>query len=143
MWNPRRYLFNLLGYSLAMMVLFTIGVSLFGIILSFLVAAFLPVGLAALTEGQKYAAMSQTQPDNVSVWRVSAAMAEAYLTILVVATAILAIGNGQFRADLGAASLFLLFVLYGGFTAAALIVIRIAYAFGVKLQLDAENNHTG
>lgn len=143
MWNPRRYLLNLLACNVVILVLFAVALSLLGILPTVFAAAFLPPALAAMNEGQKHAATARQFPETASIWRVSRAMAEVYLTILVIATAVLAIGNSEFRADLATASLFNLLLVYGSFTGIALIVIRFAYAFGIKLQLDEENNHTG
>jgi len=143
MWNPRRYLANLLAYNMVMLVLSAIMLSLLGFLASVLAAAFLPVALAAMNEGQKYAARQRQVPEPSAIWRAGCAMAEVYLTVLVVATAVLALISAEFRGDLATANLFALFVFYGSFTGIALVVIRFAYAFGARLQLDEGSNHTG
>lgn len=143
LWNPRRYLVSLLAYSVVILILFAVILSLLGFLVSVLAAAFLPVALSAMQEGQKYAETTREVPENLAIWRVSRAMAEVYLTVMVIATALLAVGNAELRADLGTANLLALFIFYGSFTLMALVVIRFAYAFGVRLQLDEGNNHTG
>jgi hypothetical protein len=143
MWNARRFLRNLFAYSFVMVLLIGFLQALLGGLSAGFTLMFAPVAIAALQEGQTFAVETLEDPSNEQIWRVSFAMAEVYLTFLVMVSALVALGFHDFRSMLGHSNIVLIFFIYGVFTLISLIAIRWSYAWGVKLGLNQQNNHMG
>lgn len=143
MWIPRRFFRNLCAYSFAVVLAFGFLLGLLGSFALACVMLFGPLAVAAAQEGQSCAARAQNYPDPTHMWKVARDMAEVYLTFLVIGSALLALSVGEIRLALAQSNILLIFSVFGVLTGIGFAVARWSYAFGVKLEMEHQDNNAG
>lgn len=143
MWNPRRFFRNLCAYSIAAVfgVFFLHG--LLGSFALVFIVFFGPLAVAAAQEGQSCAARARHCPDATLIWQVARDMAEVYLTFLVIVSTLLALSSRDVLLVLSESNILLIFFGFGVLTGMGLAVARWSYAFGVKLEMEHQDNNAG
>jgi hypothetical protein len=141
MWSPRQFLRNLFAFGFVALVLFTALEALLGSLVALALLFFGPISAAALCEGKTSAKTGGVIPSGAEAWSVARGMAETYLAVLVILSAIMAISFPDIRIWLARTNILTIAILYSTTTLVAFVSIRWCYTLGATMALEKRNSN--